>query len=230
MNWNDTAKYWWTPLAEFMHCTTYVVWDTLPAWVHNSVTFFIGAFICGNSLNAQIGCTLPLCSLISQPPASNTCWFEAKTSGIPITNMSQMKENVLLVMLPINHFHGGYLPLMICTHVDSAGCVSFSRFYGNTVIFVKYIEQLYFLWITLLVASLCSVQPNHQSFHTWIVIYINIWFAIERLNKYILYAKGRQATQSVKYNDTNLSRYVPGWGCYQCSETSSPLCECISAH
>ncbi len=56
-------------------------------------------------------------------------------------------------------------------------------------------------------------------------IFINIWFAIRRLNKYILYAKGlskgMQDTQSVKWNemykwkddrntqDTNLSSYVP---------------------
>ncbi len=37
------------------------------------------------------------------------------------------------------------------------------------------------------------------------IIYINIWFAIWRLNKYILYAeglsKGTQATQSVKWNE-----------------------------
>ncbi len=36
-------------------------------------------------------------------------------------------------------------------------------------------------------------------------ICINIWFAIRRLNKYILYAKrlskGTQATQSVKWNE-----------------------------
>ncbi len=59
----------------------------------------------------------------------------------------------------------------------------------------------------------------------YIVIFINIWFAIWRLNKYILYAKGlskgMQATQSVKWNectnekmtwntqDMNLSWYVP---------------------
>ncbi len=34
--------------------------------------------------------------------------------------------------------------------------------------------------------------------------FINIWFAIRRLNKYILYSKVTQATQ-----DTNLSSYVP---------------------
>ncbi len=55
--------------------------------------------------------------------------------------------------------------------------------------------------------------------------FINIWFAIERLNKYILYArwlsKGMQATQSVKWNEMykwkddmkypgcNLSWYMP---------------------
>ncbi len=37
------------------------------------------------------------------------------------------------------------------------------------------------------------------------IIFINIWFAIRRLNKYILYAKGlskgTQATQSVKWNE-----------------------------
>ncbi len=36
-------------------------------------------------------------------------------------------------------------------------------------------------------------------------IFINIWFAIWRLNKYILYAKGlskgMQATQSAKWNE-----------------------------
>ncbi len=38
-----------------------------------------------------------------------------------------------------------------------------------------------------------------------IIIIINIWFAIQRLDKYILYAKGlsksMQATQIVKWND-----------------------------
>ncbi len=36
-------------------------------------------------------------------------------------------------------------------------------------------------------------------------IFINLWFAIRRLNKYILYAeglsKGMQATQSIKWNE-----------------------------
>ncbi len=61
-------------------------------------------------------------------------------------------------------------------------------------------------------------------YNIFISIFINIWFAIWRLNKYILYAKGlskgAQATQSVKWNemykwkmiwntqDTNLSNYV----------------------
>ncbi len=39
----------------------------------------------------------------------------------------------------------------------------------------------------------------------FIFIFINIWFSIWRLNKYILYAegltKGTQATQSVKWNE-----------------------------
>ncbi len=41
--------------------------------------------------------------------------------------------------------------------------------------------------------------------YSYVSFFINIWFAIVRLNKYILYAerfsKGKQATQSVKWNE-----------------------------
>ncbi len=57
-------------------------------------------------------------------------------------------------------------------------------------------------------------------------ILINIWFAIRRLNKYILYtkrlSKGTQATQSVKWNemykwkdDMKYSGYEPEQLCAQ---------------
>ncbi len=53
--------------------------------------------------------------------------------------------------------------------------------------------------------------------------FINIWFEIRRLNKYILYGKGMQVTQNVQMKcanekmtwniqDTNLSWYVPKAG------------------
>ncbi len=50
----------------------------------------------------------------------------------------------------------------------------------------------------------CKDMP-HLIF-LFLLIFINIWFAIRRLNKYILYAeellcKGMQATQSVKWNE-----------------------------
>ncbi len=89
--------------------------------------------------------------------------------------------------------------------------------------------------IRLATRLLCNVG-GHISFYTPIGVsllkkrsvlklFINIWFAIGRLNKYILYveglSKGTQATQSFKWNkiykwkmawntqDTNLSWYVP---------------------
>ncbi len=54
-------------------------------------------------------------------------------------------------------------------------------------------------------------DSNSYSFHGGLIIYysfINIWFAIRKLNKYILYAKqtaglskDKQASQSVKWNE-----------------------------
>ncbi len=66
----------------------------------------------------------------------------------------------------------------------------------------------------------------HWQLQSYIFIFINIWFAIRRLNKYILYAKGlSKGTQATKLpnemkmyknekmawntQDTNLSSYVP---------------------
>ncbi len=55
---------------------------------------------------------------------------------------------------------------------------------------------------------LYSPLPLYSTFinaHNKNKIFINIWFAIRRLNKYILYAeglsKGMQATQSVLWNE-----------------------------
>ncbi len=50
-----------------------------------------------------------------------------------------------------------------------------------------------------------NITYKLQYIFIFIIIFINIWFAIRRLNKYILYSKGlskgTQATQSVKWNE-----------------------------
>ncbi len=65
----------------------------------------------------------------------------------------------------------------------------------------KILTKIYNSWVTYLI--ICESHIQDTDFYLY--LFINIWFAIRRLNKYILYAKGlskgTQVTQGVKWNE-----------------------------
>ncbi len=141
---------------------------------------------------------------IIPPPSSNEFICPFKHGTWPCLHQFTCCTHMLSRIMTLNmdglKMHPCTMP-MATTLGLSKSVIFFLFFLFCTVTFEYSVHKwhyqcklLHFLWISIIGQAVKIIS-----------LFINIWFAIRRLNKYILYAKGlskgMQATQSVKWNE-----------------------------